>query len=120
MSYGYIIASNKAATNLEKSRRYRFEKIHSHAGINYYLRLEEGGALTVRQGNTSLLTAEGASFFNSLDGTFYFMDFLMAHHEGDTDVLKKMQDAIKGCNVKKITLVSGACLDVNKVYRVHS
>ncbi len=120
MSYGYIIATSNPATCLETSRRYRFSKIQSHAGIDYYLRLEEGGSLTGRRGSTSVLTGEGAALLGTVAGTFWFMDFLMGRKEGDEDVLKRMQSAVGSGHASLIKLAPGIGLEINKVYRVES
>lgn len=119
MSYGYLVATPGPAAFLEKNRRHRFSR-YSHAGIDCYLRLEEGDSLTLRRGSTSVLTAEGAALFGAVGPTFWFMDFLMGRREGDADVLKRMQAAIDGGNVRFIELAPGTALRINRVYKVKS
>lgn len=117
MSYGYLVATPSPAVFLEKSRRYGFSR-YSHAGIDYYLRLEEGGSLTGRRGSTSVLTGEGAALLGTVAGTFWFMDFLMGRKEGDEDVLKRMQSAVGSGHASLIKLAPGIGLEINKVYKV--
>lgn len=122
MSYGYIIATSNPATCLEKNRRYRFSKIHSHAGIDHYLRWEEVDSLAVRRGSTSasVLTREGVALFGEVGPAFWFMDFLAHKKEGDMDILKKMQSAIGSGQTPLIKLAPGTGLEINKVYKVES
>lgn len=117
MSYGYLVATPGPAAFLEKSRRYRFSR-YSHAGLDCYLRLEEGDSLTLRRGGTSVLTVEGAALFGAVGPAFWFMDFLLGHREGDADVLKRMQAAIDGGRASPLKLAPGTVLEINRAYKV--
>lgn len=120
MSYGYMVFSKTSSVLLVKNRMFRFQSLPDCGHYKVYSRLHQGtSGLVDSNGDKNSISNEGSALFSDLYaevGQFYFMYFLMHHHEGDKDVAKKMHLAIERGKTIQSDFGKGTFVHINLPY----
>lgn len=118
MSYGYLIVTSNPTTFLEKDRHHRFFLSEVSNNLYFYSRLEECNSLTIRSQGQSVLSDEGIKYLSNIAPPFYFIDFLLAHREGEQDIINACKQKIKFKEFEVIHIRKQCSFKINHLYEV--